>query len=89
MRAYDKAYELKLRDKDAMMHVWFGEYGISALMVSIEHCLAKNPKSKYVDKPLYERTSNVERKGQEEIAVFEMKQRMNMLTKTSLPESPI
>lgn len=35
------------------MHIWFGEYGISAMTVAIDRCFAKNSKAKYVDKPIF------------------------------------
>ena len=38
---------------DAMMHAWFGNYGVSAVLVAVEHCLAgTKAKSKYIDKPM-------------------------------------
>ena len=38
---------------DAMMHAWWGSYGLSAVSVAVEHCLAgKKAKSKYIDKPM-------------------------------------
>lgn len=38
---------------DAMMHAWCGSYGLSAVSVAVEHCLAgRMAKSKYIDKPM-------------------------------------
>lgn len=34
------------------MWSWFGAYGISALMFSIEHCFADKPKLKYIENPI-------------------------------------
>lgn len=46
-----------------MMHMWFGTYGLSAVSVAVEHCLAgRKAKSKYIEKPvlseIQERNSN-------------------------------
>lgn len=36
-----------------MMHMWFGTYGLSAVSVAVEHCLAgRKAKSKYIEKPV-------------------------------------
>ena len=59
LEPYDKAHEIKLREKDALIHTWFGNYGISALMYAIEHCFSKKATSKYIEKPIF---SDVERK---------------------------
>jgi hypothetical protein len=38
---------------DYMMHMWFGTYGLSAVSVAVEHCLAgRKAKSKYIEKPV-------------------------------------
>lgn len=52
LRAYYKAYKLKkeMRDEEAWM--WWGNYGISALIFAIDHCFGDNPKSEYIKKPI-------------------------------------
>ena len=36
-----------------MMHAWWGSYGLSAVAVAVEHCLAgKKAKSCYIEKPI-------------------------------------
>lgn len=36
-----------------MMHMWFGTYGLSAVSVAVEHCLAgRKAKSKYIENPV-------------------------------------
>jgi hypothetical protein len=50
-------------EMDYMMHMWFGTYGLSAVSVAVEHCLAgRKAKSKYIEKPvlseIQERNSN-------------------------------
>lgn len=48
-----KGHKEKIKEQDALMHTWFGTYGISALTVAVEHCLhGKNAKTEYIDKPI-------------------------------------
>lgn len=59
MSVYSKAYNLEMKEKDAMMHTWIGTYGISALLFAIEHCLnGKKAKTKYIDAPLMQKVEN-------------------------------
>lgn len=38
---------------DAMMHAWWGEYGLSAVSVAVEHCIhGRKANSKYIEKPI-------------------------------------
>ncbi len=79
---------------DAMMHAWWGEYGLSAVTVAVEHCIhGRKASSKYIEKPILsiiqENTKeNTYKESKEEIAVFEMKQRIKFLEKQGLPQSP-
>lgn len=73
------------------MWAWWGNYGISAVATAIEHNFAKHPKSKYVEKSMIEteeKRSSGNKESREECAVFEMKQRINLLRQQGLPESP-
>lgn len=46
-------------EQDAMVYSWWGNYGLSAVAVAVEHCLAgKKAKSKYIEKPML---ANVEK----------------------------
>lgn len=46
-------YEEQRKEQDAMMHAWFGTYGLSAVSVAVEHCLSgKKATSKYIEKPI-------------------------------------
>lgn len=43
------------------MWLWWGSYGISALVYAVEHCLAgKSAKTKYIDKPISSEMEKVE-----------------------------
>lgn len=47
-----KGYEEKIKQEDYLQYLWWGGYGASAVYMAVEHCFAKKPKSKYVDKPI-------------------------------------
>lgn len=71
-----------------------GLYVQSAVSTAVEHNLAgKKAKSEYIKKPFLhedkEEIINGYKESNEEIAIFEMKQRINLLRKSGLPESPI
>lgn len=94
MKPYLKAHEEELKEQDYL--AWLSnQYTLSAVSVAVEHCLAgRKAKSKYIKKPLLQEISeraeeNVYKESKEETAVFEMKQRINLLRRSGLPESPI
>lgn len=93
LEPYAKAHDKELEEQDYMQHMWWGNYGISALKTTLEHLFAgRKAKSKYIEKPiLFEETSkeNGYTESQEEVAVFEMKQRIELLRQKGLPESPM
>ena len=86
-----KGYAIQERRKDAQVWAWLGNYGLSAVSTAIEHNFSKHPKSKYIEKPMLqdekENTSG-NSESREECAVYEMKQRINLLRQQGLPESP-
>lgn len=86
LKAYYKAYQLKKKMKDEEMWIQ-GAYFCNALEMVLSHLLSKKSEAKYIDKPFsFEKK---ERKGMEEVAVFEMKQRTKALKMQGLKESPI
>lgn len=88
-----KGHQEKIKEHDYLMWL-FGQYTLSAVSVAVEHNLAgRKARSKYIEKPLLqsvleEKTKNPYKESQEEIAVFEMKQRIKALRAQGLPESP-
>lgn len=89
--AYDKAHEQKLEEKDRLIHIWAGNYGLSALTVAIEHCLhGEKATSTYIKKPILSGSSeNKSDESNELVAVYEMKQRTKIIEKMGLPLSPM
>ena len=59
-------------EMDYMMHMWFGTYGLSAVSVAVEHCLAgRKAKSKYIEKPVL---SEIQEKNSNKILTEDEKQ---------------
>lgn len=85
---------MKTKIEDEKMWI-MGQYTLSAVSVAVEHCLAgRKAKSKYIDKPILQNVlektkENGHKESKEEIAIFEMKQRINLLRQNGLPESPV
>lgn len=53
LRAFYKAYKNKKRIKDEEMWMWWGNYGLSALIAAIDKCLGgKNSKAEYIKEPI-------------------------------------
>ena len=89
--AYDRAHKEKLIENDKMMHLWIGNYGVSALTVAIDHCMHGNKATSVYMKQaiLNDLKENKEKnESQEIVAVYEMKQRTKMLEEMGLPQSP-
>lgn len=59
IKTWDKAYKAARRRDNEIIHAWIGNYGISALVFAIDHCLnGRKAKTKYIEKPieLFEKT---------------------------------
>lgn len=53
LQPYADAYNLDKKQRDNEMWMWFGTYGLSAVSVAVEHCLAgRKARSKYIEKPI-------------------------------------
>lgn len=55
IKCLQKGHEERMKQEDYLQYLWWGRYGLSAVSVAVEHCLAgRKAKSKYVDKPVLE-----------------------------------
>ena len=94
LRAFGKAHKLrqKIKDEEMWLH---NRYTLEALMIALSHFGAglagKNSKAEYMKHPFLfdEISENKYKESNEEIAVFEMKQRINSLKNMGLKESPM
>lgn len=92
LEPFDRAHKRKLQEQDFLL--WLAnQYTLSAVMVAVERNLhGRKSKSKYIKNPFLQENENFESKNpesREEVAVFEMKQRINALREQGIPESPI
>lgn len=56
LEAYNKAYVIKMKEMDRLAWSFCGNYVMSAVVVSLEACLAgKKAKGKYIEAPMLER----------------------------------
>ena len=50
-----EGYKIKRKQRDEEMWLWWGNYGLSAVLFAVEHCLAgKKARTKYIDKPIFQ-----------------------------------
>lgn len=68
LKPYEIAHRRKLEEQDYLQYLWWGNYGISALGVAIEHFLAgRKAKSKFIDKPLFQEIAERNKPMSEEV----------------------
>ena len=85
LEPYGKAYECKKNEED-IKNWQLGQYVAAAVS-----CIF--PKGKYPKEPAFqtdkkENASSSYKESKEDVAVFEMRQRISLLRKNGLPESP-
>lgn len=53
LEPYDRARKKQIEEQDYFQYLWWGNYGMSAVGVAVEHCLnGKKAKSKYIKNPV-------------------------------------
>lgn len=59
IKIISKGYHEKQVEMDSMMHAWWGNYGLSAVSVAIDHAFnGRKANSKYPDKPFMQEEKN-------------------------------
>lgn len=97
MKGHQEKIEIQMQVQDRL-NWYMGQYFMSALDSTVCNSelwrkRGSRPHS-YIEKPILqssiseEKTENTNKESQEEIAVFEMKQRIKALRAQGLPESP-
>lgn len=97
LEPYDKSHKQKLIEQDYLQCLWWGNYGISAMSVAIEHCLlGKDAKSSYIEKPILSSIMENDGLTQEEIDKRELQKMIfaeemwaKQYKKKGLPETVI
>ena len=68
IKVWAKAYKLKMKTLNEQIHSWVGNYGISALLYSIDHGLnGRKAKTEYIKAPIQMFELDEEEKEQEAI----------------------
>ena len=68
LEPYDKAYKIQIVEQDNLQHMWWGNYGISALIVAIDRCFGgKKSKAEYIKEPILSKTFENDRLTEEEV----------------------
>ena len=68
LEPYDKAHRIKIMEQDNLQHMWWGNYGISALIVAIDRCCGgKKSKAEYIKEPISSKTFENDGLTEEEI----------------------
>lgn len=96
LEPYDLGLKLKMKRQDEMNY-YNALYELRAFQVALSQFGAglagKSSQAKFYDKPFMQEIDGKESTGnkesREEIAVFEMKQRTNLLKRLGMKESPI
>ena len=74
LEPYDIAYKMKLQEQDYLQHLWWGNYGISALMFAIDHCLnGKKANTQYSKEPIFKKIFENDGLTEEQIYEKELK----------------
>lgn len=95
LNSYTKAYNIKRKMQDEQAY-FQGLYNLRAFEVAFDHVLAgfmgKKSKAEYFKDPFFKelekKSKNKNVESNEEIAVFEMKKRTNLLKRIGLQEGP-
>ena len=67
LEPYNKAHKMNIVEQDNMQHMWWGNYGISALIVAIDKCFSKKQKAEYIKEPILSKTFENDGLTEEEI----------------------
>lgn len=74
LEPYDKAHNIQIVEQDNLQHMWWGTYGISALIVAIDKCFGgKKSKAEYAKEPILSKTFENEGLTEEEIRERELR----------------
>lgn len=74
LEPYDKAHKIKIAEQDNLQHMWWGNYGLSALIVAIDRCFGgKKSKAEYIKDPILSKAFENDGLTEEEIHEKELR----------------
>lgn len=74
LEPYDKAHKIKIAEQDNLQHMWWGNYGVSALIVAIDRCFGgKKSNAEYIKDPILSKAFENDGLTEEEIQEKELR----------------
>ena len=74
LEPYDKAHKIKIAEQDNLQHMWWGNYGVSALIVAIDRCFGgKKSNAEYIKEPILSKAFENDGLTEEEIQEKELR----------------
>jgi hypothetical protein len=74
LEPYEIAHKNKIKEQDMLQHMWWGNYGISALIVAIDRCFGgKKAKSEYIKESIFSKEFEDDGLTEEEIYEKELR----------------
>lgn len=74
LEPYDKAHKIKIAEQDNLQYMWWGNYGVSALIVAIDRCFGgKKSKAEYIKDPILSKAFENDGLTEEEIQEKELR----------------
>lgn len=71
---FDKAHKNKVMEQDYLQYVWWGNYGVSALIVAIDRCFScKKSNSEYIKESILSKIFENDGLTEEEIQEKELR----------------
>ena len=67
LEPYNKAHKMNILEQDNLQHMWWGNYGISGLIVVIDKYFSKKLKAEYIKEPILSKTFENDGLTEEEI----------------------
>lgn len=78
LEPFVQAHKNKIMEQDMLQHLWWGNYGISALTVAIDRCLhGKNAKLEYTKEVILQKIFENDGLTEEEIYEKELSKALN------------
>ena len=83
IKLISEGYKRRIQRIDNLIWTWFGNYGLSAVSVAVEHNLAgQKAKSKYIDKPVLQQIK--EDKLEDSLSEEQLKKKRELFMMTLL-----
>lgn len=74
LEPFDIAHKNKIKEQDMLQHMWWGNYGVSALIVAIDRCFnGKKTKAEYMKENIMSKAFENDGLTEEEIYERELK----------------